>query len=348
MVFPSPHGVPSPFQGPSVREIAGELALRAEEFCRDWLPDGRRVGNYWQCADVDGGRGRSMAVHLRGPRAGKWTDYAEDSYGDLLDVIEIQLRTTKGQAVAEAERWLGLPNRTPKRSRKVDEPTSAVASSKAARRLFERGVPISDTPAEAYLRSRGITVFGPALRYCATTCYRSEPDVSIRWLPALLCAITDSAGLIVGVNRIYLTRGGTLADVPEPKKVLGRLRHCAVRFGAPGNVLVVGEGVETVLSIKTALPQLPIAAALTASNLSAFEPPERFRELWIARDADPPGQRAARRLVDRLKAERPPLRWKVLDPGDGDFNDRLKASGRSELASDLRAALGSSAWGFLG
>ena len=50
----------------------------------------------------------------------------------------------------------------------------------------------------------------------------------------------------------------------------------AVRFGAPaggGATLLVGEGIETVLSLVAAAPVLHAAAALSAGSLAAFVPP---------------------------------------------------------------------------
>ena len=56
--------------------IAAALAKRAEAVCRQYLPHGRRQGRYWVAGDLDGARGRSLYVRLRGPgRLGKWTEY---------------------------------------------------------------------------------------------------------------------------------------------------------------------------------------------------------------------------------------------------------------------------------
>ena len=62
---------PSPAAG-----IAAALGLQAEAVCRRYLPHGRRQGRYWVAGDLDGARGRSLFVRLRGPGVpGKWTDY---------------------------------------------------------------------------------------------------------------------------------------------------------------------------------------------------------------------------------------------------------------------------------
>ena len=72
------HRQPSP-----AAAVAAALAERAEEVCRRYLPHGRRQGRYWVVGDIDGARGRSLFVRLRGPgMPGKWTDAADGSHGD--------------------------------------------------------------------------------------------------------------------------------------------------------------------------------------------------------------------------------------------------------------------------
>ena len=61
--------------------------------------------------------------------------------------------------------------------------------------------------------------------------------------------------------------------------------------------LLVGEGIETVLSLITAVPSIAAAAALSAGSLGAFAPPTGITRLVIARDNDSEGERAAERLA---------------------------------------------------
>lgn len=73
----------------------------------------------------------------------------------------------------------------------------------------------------------------------------------------------------------------------------------AVRLGAPGDVLIVAEGVESALSAGASLGA-PVWAALTAYNLSLFTPPPSVAHLVIAPDADEAGLVAADKLKSRL------------------------------------------------
>ncbi|MFG1437584.1 toprim domain-containing protein, partial [Xanthobacter sediminis] len=72
-------------------------------------------------------------------------------------------------------------------------------------------------------------------------------------------------------------------------RAMGHLLEHSVRFGRPYDVMATGEGIETILSVRTALPSLPMAAALSAAHLAVFAFPPRLRRLYIVCDNDPAG-----------------------------------------------------------
>ena len=104
-----------------------------------------------------------------------------------------------------------------------------------------------------------------------------------------------------------------------------------MRFGAPSDdaALVVGEGIETVLSLVTAVPEITTAAALSAGSLGAFAPPPGVARLVIARDNDEDGAFAAERLARRCA--RAGLAATVVVPAGNDFNDDLVDFGAAAL-----------------
>ena len=122
-------------------------------------------------------------------------------------------------------------------------------------------------------------------------------------MPALVAAVTGDDGAVLGVQRTWLDpRQPARAGVASPRKALGRVYGFAVRFGATpadGAPLLVGEGIETVLSVVAAVPEITAAAALSAGSLGAFAPPPGVARLVIARDNDVEGERAAERLARR-------------------------------------------------
>ena len=70
---------------------------------------------------------------------------------------------------------------------------------------------------------------------------------------------------------------------------MGGLLGQGVWFGSAGDVMAAGEGIETVLSLRTALPDLPVQAALSAAHLAAILLPDGLGRLYILRDRDPAG-----------------------------------------------------------
>ena len=323
--------------------IAAALAARAEAVCRQYLPNGRRQGRYWVAGDLDGARGRSLFVRLAPPGTpGKFTDAATGQHGDLLDLIRYRSGApTLRAALDEARRFLALP------ASPATAPDAPYDATEAARRLWRRCRAIDGSHAERYLHARGLLQcrfaalrFHPELRY--------REGSSVRRFPALVAAVTSGdpaseacpgpdpgsgpGGAILGVQRTWLDpRSPAKAGVAAPRKALGRIHGLAVRFGAPSGLapLVVGEGIETVLSLVTAVPEIRAAAALSAGSLGAFAPPPGLGRLVIARDNDEDGALAAERLARRCA--RAGVAATVIVPQGNDFNDDLVALGAAAL-----------------
>ena len=319
--------------------VAAALSLRAEAVCRRYLPHGRRQGRYWVAGDLDGARGRSLFVRLAPPGTpGKWTDAAEGTHGDLLDLIRYRSGApTLRVALDEARAFLALepaPDPVPGAA-PASGGNDTYDATEAARRLWRRCRTVDGTHAERYLLARGLARcrfaalrFHPALRH--------REGSSVIRLPALVAAVTGDDGAVTGVQRTWLdTRRPARAGVSSPRKALGRVYGRAVRFGRPadGASLLVGEGIETVLSVVTAVPDITAAAALSAGSLGAFAPPPGVARLVIARDNDAEGERAAERLARRCARAR--VAATVIVPEGGDFNDDLVALGPLALAARL-------------
>ena len=354
----------------TVSDLARRLAANAEAVCRHYLSSGRRAGRYWLAGDVRNTPGRSLYVRLHGPpagkgAAGKWTDAATGEHGDLLDLIAATQGLREiGDILDEARRFLGLAHTMPQ------PPSAPIGSPEAARRLFAVSKPIAGTLAEAYLRRRGIHhQHDAALRFHPRCFYRSDdPRQSDRheaW-PALVAAVTDLDGAITGVQRTWLDPAGIgKAPVPTPRRAMGHLLGHAVRFGTvepaqaqagvtARGVMIAGEGIETVLSLRRVLPAMPLAAALSAGHLAALLFPPELRRLYIARDDDQPGRWATERLTARAREAgveaivlAPSLgggsqgssglgRWKAAG---GDFNDDLRQLGAGALAAAIQVQL---------
>jgi hypothetical protein len=319
-------------------ELSRRLADRAEAVCRRYLFNGRREGRYWTVGDIRNAPGRSLYVRLHGTSdgeraAGKWTDAATGDHGDLLDLIRESQGLTDFHDVAdEARAFLGTERPAP--AKRADRAFDGRAS---AQRLFAMSRPIAGTLAEAYLRGRGITAApGPvSLRFHARCYYKPDDEAPMETWPAMIAAVTDGAGRITGAHRTWLDPE-TLAKAPlaTPRRAMGGLNGNAVRFGVAGEVMAAGEGLETMLSLRSTLPDLPVAAALSAAHLAAMQLSDDLRRLYIARDNDPAGKRAATLLAERAEADG--IEAVVLTPRHGDFNDDLRAFGVETLRAALR------------
>jgi hypothetical protein len=344
----------------SAADLARRLGSEAEAVCRHYLSKGRRSGRYWLVGDVANTPGRSLFVRLRGAdygagAAGKWTDSATGQHGDLLDLIALNRGLTRfADVLDEARAFLRLP-RDASEYERVPYPPDRGSShaqrslrstdpSEAARRLFAMSVPVHGTLAETYLRNRAITFFSgvTSLRFHPRCYYREDEHAPTESWPAMIAAVTDLAGNLTGVQRTWLDPSGLgKANLATPRRAMGPLLGNGVRLGQTvGNAcdaMAAGEGIETMLSLRSILMTLPMTAALSSAHLAALQLPPTLRRLYIARDLDGAGHGATERLADR--AREAGVEALVLSSRCGDFNDDLRRLGIDRLRAELRSQL---------
>jgi hypothetical protein len=325
-------------------DLARRLARNAEAVCRHYLSNGHREGRYWLVGDVANTRGRSLFVRLSGPdhgkgAAGKWTDAATGEHGDLLDLICLNRGLNRlRDALDEARAFLALPpDQIAPRQDRLPAPRG---SPQSARRLYAMSRPITGTLAQTYLHSRGIVTVpdGDPLRFHPRCYYRPDDDSPADTWPALIAAVTNLGGRITGVHRTWLDRSGQdKAPIGSPRRAMGHLLGHGVRFGVANDVMAAGEGIETMLSLRSVLPTLPMVAALSANHLAALLLPPTLRRLYVARDADPAGDAAMASLCHR--AEAAGIEVGSLLPCFDDFNEDLRRLGVDRLRASLRPQL---------
>ena len=267
-------------------------------------------------------------------------DAASGEHGDLLDIIrEVRGLTGFDDIAEEARRFLGSPHVEPTRlAPRRDRAGSG--STDAARRLWAMSQPIAGTIVETYLRRRRIAVARDLanLRFHPHCYYRPEDHGPTQTWPAMIAAVTDLAGAVTGAHRTWLSPDGRdKAPIDTQRKAMGDLLGHAVRFGCPSEIMAVGEGVETILSLKSVLPHMPMAAALSAAHQAAILFPPSLRRLYIACDKDPAGDGARDQLMRR--ANEAGIEAVVLTPMLDDFNDDLVAFGIAALRAHVRAQL---------
>jgi putative DNA primase/helicase len=195
----------------------------------------------------------------------------------------------------------------------------------AAARLWAAAHPIARSPAAAYLSGRGLATQVSDLRYHPRAPYGRCHRVIFR--PALLAAVRDGSGL-VAVHRTFLDpRSASLADLPHPKRALGRLGAGAVRLREPQRGLLGwAEGIENAIAA-TQLTGIPCWATLGTERFARVALPPSVERLILFLDNDAGGRRAEK-LAREAHAGAPvaiEVRY-PRRPGD-DWNDVLLARG---------------------
>jgi len=212
--------------------------------------------------------------------------------------------------------------------REAERRAEAAKRAAQARALWLESGPIAGTLAERYLRGQGITCPLPTVLRFHAACWHGP---TARRYPTMIAAV-QGAGL-PAVHRTYLRANGLGKAGLDggDKLMLGGTQGGAVRLADGLGRLVVGEGIESALSLASGLLDGPAAvwAALSTSGLRGLHLPAEPGRLTIATDGDTPGRQAAHALAERANA----LGWTVgfLDPGDNrDFNDIL--TGKADAA----------------
>lgn len=190
-------------------------------------------------------------------------------------------------------------------------------------------VSTNDTLVERYLRSRALTLPPPS---CLLFHQRLFHKPSGSFYPAMVAERRDVSGALTAIHRTFLDWDTPRRAAPrkapvEPQRMdLGPTAGTAIRLSPVAEELVIGEGIETALSVMQASGQ-PGWAAGSAKALELLILPPEVRRVTIAADGDEPGERAARRAAARWAGEGRDVRI-ARAPRGKDFNDLLMESAR--------------------
>jgi DNA primase len=276
---------------------------------------GHRAGATWmaRCPVHDD---RSPSLSISAGKDGKVLVrcHAGCDQRDLIAALQERgLWQTTGRASG-----IGLKHRR----RIAEEPDAdALKRSAAALAIWLASQAAEGTLVSTYLRSRGLDLSAsPALRFHTGLKHASRGV----W-PAMVALVTHgTTGSPIAVHRTFLARdGGGKAPVDPAKMMLGPCRGGVVRLSEPGDVLMVGEGIETCLAAVQATGNAAWAA-LSTSGLRSLDLPRAVCDVIVLADADEPGEEAAQYCARRWKREG--RRVRIARPPQGmDFNDLLKA-----------------------
>jgi len=344
----------------SIDELKALGGAQIRAIAAECLPNGRPDGIYWRTGSIADEPGQSLAVTLDGADRGLWCDHAASGPEGGGNVLQLIAWTRFGGDIKAAIAWLksflGLDGLDPgrlatvraqARRQAVDGAEKQARQREDRRRsahaLFLSAAPIAGTPAELYLRGRGIDlrILGRApgsLRFRADV-YNKE---AARALPCLLAAVVDLDGRHIATHRIWIapdSKGGwTKADLENAKMALGSFAggfiplwkgRCPKAMGelAPGTDVYVSEGIEDGLSTACASPEQRVIAAVTLGNIGKLRLPEGMGRLIIVGQRYKPGPETDA-LEAAIVAQQAGGRdvWLTPPPaGFKDVNDALRA-----------------------
>lgn len=169
------------------------------------------------------------------------------------------------------------------------------------RRLWVGSIPIMDGDAVCrYLIGRGLPL--PQNRACLRYADRCPvPGGTSR--PAMIAMVTGPDGKPATLHRTFLGEHGK-ADMDDPRATMpGSIPDgSAIRLSMHGERLGIAEGIETALAASARFG-LPVWAAINATMLAKWTPPEGVREVVIFGDNDDSftGHAASYALARRLR-----------------------------------------------
>ena len=128
-------------------------------------------------------------------------------------------------------------------------------------------------------------------------------------------------GTLTAIHRTYLEYDGRKAPVDPQRMDLGPSKGTAIWLAPVAAELVVGEGIETTLSVMQATGKAGWAAGSAVALRNLLLPPE-VRTIVLLADGDAAGESACRKAAQRWLGEGRRVRI-ARAPMGKDFNDLL-------------------------
>ncbi len=323
-------------------EVNAIALANLEGLLKEWLPNGKRIGNEWQCGDWDGRPGKSLLINIR---TGKGSDFSSDeAVGDPIGICANVFRTDRVSAARRLAGIFNLPGgdiNAEKYSKPICQPgeqkqdaeTDNEEKQAKLESILAELVDLRGTPAQAYLKSRGIT---------------GAPSSQFKWRPnkggsggSLCCIARNDEGVVKAIQSIYLDATGKKANFAVKKRTNGFPSGNPLKIkGDPNGPILLTEGPEDGLTLAQAT-HLEVWCTLGINFFGKVEEPNG-RTVIVVRDNDEEGSKPDetinRTLVSflergfkNLMCARPPL-------GIKDSNQLLQERGIDAVRDMVNAA----------
>jgi putative DNA primase/helicase len=248
-------------------------------------------------------------------------------YGDALDLIQkvhnydlktvLTMLDTGAQWVAPRPAEVAKPKRdtTQWRIEQILKDTTSITSETVAYSYLTqaRGFAPDAIPTELLAHS-GIDYWQEV------TPGNWEP---VERLATMVAPVRDIDDKVIALHITYLNPDGSKTHLQPAKKLIGSIKGGAIRLHKQADKLGLAEGIETALACNQ-LYGLPVWAVVSASFMPLVNLPSDVNDIYIFADNDSnhAGQRAAKKLAQRLLEEKRKVRVPITPTSqDTDFYD---------------------------
>ncbi|WP_010162583.1 CHC2 zinc finger domain-containing protein [Sphingomonas sp. PAMC 26617] len=272
---------------------------------------------------------------------GTWHCWGGCGGGDMFAFLIKREGMTFGEAYrAIAGSTLPLVTEEDRAKRKAESDAILAARVQLAREIWDQAKGAEGTPAQVYALSRGITEPLPnTVRFATIPRWRDPETGEVgRSYPAMVCALQDVAGDLVGVQCVFLADGGKRkyarvnSDGTKAKAKLsyGSIMGSAFRASGsdrtapPPTHLTLCEGPEDGLTLAQALPGSAVYVACGTALMPRLCLPETVKRITLACDNNPAGREAVGKCVVEFELrglevlQMFPVEWAK------DWNDELR------------------------
>ena len=191
--------------------------------------------------------------------------------------------------------------------------------SRRAQALWESAQPITGTKVEVYLLTHGIDFCPAELRYLAYC------PLGTAAYPAMLAAVRDADGLVAVEQTLLRSDGLALADIPNPKRMLGLPVGGLGRWGAtPVKVLQLAETViEAASAMVVGTHGVPVWPVFGCERYATIDIPPSIERIIIYTG---PGDAAADAIGCAIRhlTESGRALDVIIPPGDASWNAYLR------------------------
>jgi RecA-family ATPase len=302
-----------------ITAIKTGLAQRAQSVAEMLLPNGHKEGNEWRCGSVGGEKGASLGVHLTGPKAGIWMDFATGEGGDLIDLWQQTNGLTFVEVLDRAREFLGME----------------------AERYYQ-----PPTPKKTYKVAPQPTCHTPQGR--AFDYLREDRNISAAAITAYKIGETESGNIVFP----FVKRDGTLAmakvrepkDGAKPKPTASNCEPILMGWQAvpsDGRVAYITEGEIDALSLYDyGYPALSAPYGGGGGNKQQWVENEyqnllQFERIYLVYDNDKQGDQGAAEVARRLGGNRC---WRVRLPKKDANECLMRVVPREEIAAAIESA----------